>query len=80
MAVYVDHYRAQYGLMKMSHMIADTPDELHAMADKIGVARRCKRKIAIHHGAKEVDRAEFVDAMRRIRGTGAFVRQDGVWR
>jgi hypothetical protein len=42
--VYVDDmYRfpmGQFGRMKMSHMIADTETELHAMAAAIGVNRR----------------------------------------
>lgn len=42
--VYVDdmHLSAmgRFGRMKMSHLIADTDEELHAMAARIGVARR----------------------------------------
>lgn len=44
MTVYVDdmfrHPIGQFGRMKMSHMFADTDEELHAMADRIGIARR----------------------------------------
>lgn len=70
MAVYVDDMQAPYGRMKMCHMMADTTEELLAMADKIGVARKwiqrpgtpmehfdiamSKRALAVAAGAQEV--------------------------
>lgn len=84
MAVYVDNMY-QYGLgafgrMKMSHMIADTRDELFAMADKIGVQRKWiqefdtprehfdisigKRRLAVKHGAIEIHMRELAEKTR----------------
>ncbi|MBB4042053.1 hypothetical protein GGR34_003738 [Microvirga flocculans] len=40
MAVYVDDVKIPYRGMIMCHMFADTREELHAMADKIGVRRK----------------------------------------
>lgn len=40
MSVYVDRVKLGFRHMRMSHMIADTPAELHAMADRIGVQRK----------------------------------------
>ena len=79
MSVYVDDMRAAYGRMVMCHMIGDTPAELHAMADKIGIARRwyqgdhydiclSKRALAVSNGAIELTRMELgrkVIAQRR---------------
>lgn len=70
MTTYVDDMRAPFGRMIMCHMIADTSDELHAMARCIGVRRKwCqyegtwkehydvslgKRRIAVESGAQEI--------------------------
>lgn len=39
MAVYIDDMKRRYRNMVMSHMMADTLDELHAMADLLGLKR-----------------------------------------
>lgn len=75
MSVYVDEAVWPFGRMTMCHMLADTDEELHAMAQKIGVARRyhqsrryshydickSKRALAVANGAIEIDRRAFVE-------------------
>ena len=79
MAVYVDKARHPFGRMVMCHMMADTLEELHAMADQIGVARRwfqnkrsphydiclSKRALAVGNGAVECGREKIVELHRR---------------
>lgn len=79
MAIYVDDmYKSPMGYyrgMKMSHMVADTTDELLNMADKIGVQKKwiqnkgtpqehfdicfSKRMLAIKNGAIEIGMREL---------------------
>ena len=40
MTIYVDDMRHHYRRLILSHMIADTDEELHHMAQRIGVAHR----------------------------------------
>lgn len=78
MSVYVDHPKHPYGRMIMCHMMADTTDELLAMADAIGVQRKwlqnagtatehfdvckAKRDLAIQRGAVTI-----VDSRELVR-------------
>lgn len=87
MTVYVDDMHlypaGQFGRMKMSHMIADTEAELHAMADKIGVARRwyqgdhydialSKRALAVQYGAVEITWRQLGCMSTHRRCTGSL--------
>ena len=86
MSVYVDDMAAHFGRMVMCHMGADTVEELHAMADAIGVQRKgfqnhgrfshydiakSKRKQAVEMGAVEVSKREFVQRLRVRMGDEA---------
>lgn len=81
MTVYVDNMRAPYGRLIMCHMISDSEEEMHAMADKIGVARKwyqgdhydialSKRALAIKNGAVVVTRRQLGLMLRNRRRTG----------
>jgi hypothetical protein len=85
-AVYVDDMRAPFGRMVMCHMLADSDEELHAMAARIGVARRwwqsppkhpshydialSKRALAVAAGAVEITWKQTSAMCARRRVTG----------
>jgi hypothetical protein len=84
MTVYVDDMRAPYGRLVMCHMLADSTDELLAMADRIGVQRRwlqsvgspqehfdialSKRALAVAAGAVEIEMHQTGEIIRHKRG------------
>lgn len=81
MTVYVDDMRARYGRMLMSHMVADSDQELRQMARRIGVAQRwhqgdhfdvcqSKRALAIERGAVPITQRQLakMDLLYRERG------------
>lgn len=78
MSVYVDDMRTPYRRMIMSHMLANTEEELHAMADQIGVSRRwfqgdhydicqAKRNLAIRCGAVQITARQAVGIRKQFR-------------
>lgn len=87
MTVYVDDMEAPFKpghrpgrTYVMCHMIADTEEELHAMAAKIGVARKwyqgdhydiakSKRAVAIQNGARVISMRQL-SAMALMRRCG----------
>lgn len=85
MPVYIDDmHETDLGMfrgMRMSHMIADTVEELHAMADALGIERRHfqgdhydvakskRRKALKYHGARAISMRECA-AMCGLRKMG----------
>lgn len=81
MSVYIDNSKNGFGRMRMCHMMADTLDELHAMAARLGLRRawfqpkssphydvcQSKRALAVQYGAIEVDRRQLVEVIKRLR-------------
>lgn len=85
MTVYVDDMAAEFRPEHVSgrryvmcHMIADNEEELHAMADRIGVARKwyqgdhydiakTKRALAVKAGAVEITWRQAGEMMRGRR-------------
>lgn len=80
MTVYVDDMQWPYGRMLMSHLFADSTEELLRMVDRIGVQRKwiqhsgtrrehfdiaqSKRALAIKHGARSVRWRDYGIAQR----------------
>ena len=83
MTVYVDDMRAKFRRYVMCHMIGTDEAELHAIADRIGVARKwyqadhydiavSKRKLAVAAGAVEI-------TWRQCGFMVVHFRRNGVW-
>ncbi len=82
MTVYVDDAQIPFGRMKMCHLVADTLEELHAMAEQLGL--RCwfqkdasfphydiclsKRERALGLGVRLIDRRQLALFMKLQRG------------
>ncbi len=74
MTVYIDSAKSRLGHMIVCYTAADTLEELHAMADRLGVQRRFQdkpgaphydiskmnRERSIRHGATEVQSRELL--------------------
>lgn len=93
MTVYVDDMHryplGRFQRMKMSHLIADSNDELHAFADSIGLKREwfqqdhydvslTKRREAVQKGAVEVTLRVLSLMARERRRTGRLPRPEEV--
>ncbi|MEX3983713.1 DUF4031 domain-containing protein [Paraburkholderia sp. EG287A] len=92
MAVYVDdmylYSMGRLGRLKCSHMIADTDEELHAMAARIGIARKHWQSpqktsgshydIAMSKRALAINAGAVAISMKQLAAMNARRRETGV--
>lgn len=81
MTVYVDTQRVMYRGMLMSHMVASSLEELHAMAEQLGIRRYFQgdhydvcdsnRRQAIARGAVVVTMVQMASLREQLRESGA---------
>lgn len=64
MSVYVDDMPAGFGRMVMCHMVADSTEELLAMADRIGLQRRWIQKAGTRREHFDISLTRRAEAVR----------------
>jgi allophanate hydrolase subunit 1 len=90
--VYVDNMKAAFRGMIMCHMLADSDEELHAMAARLGLKMEwhqkpgtvhshydialSKRRLAVHFGAIEITRSQLVAILKKKREALAKDKKD----
>jgi hypothetical protein len=64
MTVYVDDMKAEFAKMVMCHMIADSDDELHLMADQLGISRSHHQAPPKHHSHYDIAQSKRALAVK----------------
>lgn len=92
MSVYVDKAQNRFCRMKMCHMLADSIQELHEMADRLGLKRewyqsrstphydlsKTKRVLALKLGAIEIENLKVVEIIRKYRANSNEQQHEAV--
>ncbi|MBD8614721.1 DUF4031 domain-containing protein [Pseudomonas sp. CFBP 13719] len=64
MTIYVDDMKAAFGGMVMCHMISDSEEELHQMADKLGISRSHHQAPPKHHSHYDIAQSKRALAIK----------------
>ncbi len=75
--VYVDNARNKFGRMRLCHMLGDDLNELHAMAEALGVRRWFQATSTPHYDiciAKRIEAIKLGAVLIDRRGVSALIR------
>lgn len=64
MTTYVDDMKAAFGGMIMCHMISDSDEELHEMAERLGIDRMHHQAPPKHHSHYDISQGKRALAVR----------------